>query len=45
MPSSKIMDVQISEVDRKLAPVSAELWHFYADRSSMDQQLLIRQFL
>jgi hypothetical protein len=38
-------DVQTSEVDAKLAPVNVDHEILYTDRSSKDEQLLIRQFL
>jgi hypothetical protein len=36
-------DVQTSEVDAKLAPVNVGI--LYTDRSSKDEQLLMRPFL
>jgi hypothetical protein len=36
-------DVHTSEVDAKLAPVNVEI--VYTDRSSKDEQLLMRPFL
>jgi hypothetical protein len=36
-------DIQTSEVDAKLAPVNHKI--LYTDRSSKDEQLLIRPFL
>jgi hypothetical protein len=38
-------DVQISEVDAKLAPVNMDHEILYTDRSSKDEQLLMRPFL
>jgi hypothetical protein len=38
-------DVQTSEVDSKLAPVNVGHEILYTDRSSKDEQLLIRPFL
>jgi hypothetical protein len=37
-------DVQTSEVDAKLAPVNVGPLNFVYDRSSKDEQLLIRPF-
>jgi hypothetical protein len=37
-------DVQTSEVDAKLAPVEVDPSMCYADRSSNDEELLIRSF-
>jgi hypothetical protein len=38
-------DVQASEVDAKLAPVTWDHEMLYTDRSSNNEQLLIRPFL
>jgi hypothetical protein len=38
------VDVQTSEEDAKLAPVNVDHTLLYADRSSKDEQLLMRLF-